>query len=1838
MPKVAASKALSVLRKRERDGFCCIEADSVYGAAVAMPQIARSCGWPGSLIAVVIRVYFFTLLNFLMQGFLLSMIGEEQLMLYPFAGQMHLCNFGANIKECPDASDCKGPMGTTYSMPRLYSFPIWSTRVFVRDSLKAAQVCWRSQSVSVVELIFHTATVIVMGCAASVEPKAALPPVQRYNFVGPEIGRSSSMLDSAESREICPISTTRTRTTLSSGRLSPVVVGAVQNYSRVRAYDAEEWEAAFGDFLRRMEVDSDPCKPIDSSGDDSTFEHLKMAQTRQHFATRMCTAHAAVFPDMAEEIDAKVDPGEYGLENYQCRLVRSPSVEMMDDEEVDAHLGIHDLTEDDLFGPSSPLLVSDEEPLVVDSPEPKRQRLDVEDVSAASGSADRRESNAGLSGLGHLALKSADMGQFKFPWEKGSLARIFMNEPVVSVPVPKIQPGRHANFRLTLEVGEGAKAAPVINLDTRTRESNFFAGVVKSASDMSYKQERAKKRMEAIEEWWYLLSTSLGNSTVGKQVLAETYGGDAKEVGCKILDACFSLKSPGTLRKRLAGLKGYYVWYRDNATGDWLPMSERGAWLYVNHLKQSKAPATTASTFMESCRFAWFILGVSGAGSIESSLRVKGMSAQLKLNKRAWCPADVLKLSEVKRMHQLLFDESAHIIDRVFVGHCLHLMYGRCRWSDMLAVQNAFVDDHGQFFELETQVHKSARSADTKTKLMPIVSPCLGVVDAPWVPTYLEVRKRCGLDLPMEDATHMLPAPADSSGTWHGRYLTSEEGSDFLRAILNVPKKSGRRISSHSLKSTTISWASKFGIPMESRAILARHTTALQNPTVLYSRDLQTPVLREYTAMLAAVKAGGFVPDASRSGMVHPEKVPQMPGTPSNLAGFRQSQQFDADAGDEGGGADSPLSRLDDGLSTPKAASEDRGDRVTAAARFLKPEDLEDRLDDVDLSETSEEASVQSTSSEEQEVAQVSDAEQLEETAQYFINMSSSVAHSCRGQGVFKCGRKITKAYSPIYELQGIRMSSLADSEAHFQSRADEYGVPADVLTNIKNAGIRTLGQLAFAFARPGQEYTDTQFLAWLKDANAGVDPTMGASASVRRLHFESEVIVTASLKAAVETPSSDSSVPKPIPIAEKNVRMQKLRNDLGGINVEGPHEPSHALIEECVQQYDNRILKYIEPSKCTSRESELLAQKVDKRLQLDHNSVLKVKDSKTIPDADAATAFALLQCFRRRGIAYEFAQLISFTAHDKYIDALLRHLLAANFDEVRLISNVCPGNHYHEAWGVVAKGAKRVFATSLEVHYPPLLCDAIVQAFLACFLKLGCVEVSRVPQNPAAQLLTGKQPRSSKVLPAVPEYKSKLLLLKDAANKVVWPVNPPSHSAFKLLHAFSVGDEGMDQLLWSLDQACLAFKIDKCILPKKIPSDVAKLEIFGVPWSPMEFVEQARDFVHPLAVERSLPSVLIEAVEAHNGLSEVEIAKDRLKQVLHWNNRAKALQEREDELKASLDPIVASTIRQKRLLLFEEMLKAASYPDLDVLSELKLGSNLVGNIPVTGVLPCKFVPATSSIDSLHAQASFVRGRANRLASSSGSPSVDESVWNQTLSEVSEGWIHGPIPLNQIPKSAPITRRFGITQGEKIRLIDDYSMSGVNACVTSAEAPALHTVDTAGALLCKWLSKRSECRLSPELLARTFDLKSAYRQIALSREGRDYSYFAVFNPTTGETCFFQSLVLPFGATRSVHSFLRLARSIWWIGAYLFRLLWTSFYDDYILFSPPGLAKNAEQTAKSLLRLLGWIFAEDGKKAQPFSSMCPALGVVFDLHRSGDGCCFIKNTRSELPKSAGTLTG
>ena len=56
---------------------------------------------------------------------------------------------------------------------------------------------------------------------------------------------------------------------------------------------------------------------------------------------------------------------------------------------------------------------------------------------------------------------------------------------------------------------------------------------------------------------------------------------------------------------------------------------------------------------------------------------------------------------------------------------------------------------------------------------------------------------------------------------------------------------------------------------------------------------------------------------------------------------------------------------------------------------------------------------------------------------------------------------------------------------------------------------------------------------------------------------------------------------------------------------------------------------------------------------------------------------------------------------------------LAANFPHVGAINGKCPGNHKQGA-------SKRIFATALEVHYPPALCKAIVHSFILCLTEMG--------------------------------------------------------------------------------------------------------------------------------------------------------------------------------------------------------------------------------------------------------------------------------------------------------------------------------------------------------------------------------------------------------------------------------------------------------------------------------------------------------------------------------------
>lgn len=126
-------------------------------------------------------------------------------------------------------------------------------------------------------------------------------------------------------------------------------------------------------------------------------------------------------------------------------------------------------------------------------------------------------------------------------------------------------------------------------------------------------------------------------------------------------------------------------------------------------------------------------------------------------------------------------------------------------------------------------------------------------------------------------------------------------------------------------------------------------------------------------------------------------------------------------------------------------------------------------------------------------------------------------------------------------------------------------------------------------------------------------------------------------------------------------------------------------------------------------------------------------------------------------------------------------------------------------------------------------------------------------------------------------------------------------------------------------------------------------------------------------------------------------------------------------------------------------MLKHYGYPDLGVVEELKAGASLTGDVTETGMLPFKFTPALLTDDALRVHSALRREQILAEPRGSGDPEVDKAVWDQTLVEKEQGWLRGPIPLENVPSNSPISRRFGLRQKHKIRLIDDFSESSVNA-------------------------------------------------------------------------------------------------------------------------------------------------------------------------------------------------
>ena len=197
------------------------------------------------------------------------------------------------------------------------------------------------------------------------------------------------------------------------------------------------------------------------------------------------------------------------------------------------------------------------------------------------------------------------------------------------------------------------------------------------------------------------------------------------------------------------------------------------------------------------------------------------------------------------------------------------------------------------------------------------------------------------------------------------------------------------------------------------------------------------------------------------------------------------------------------------------------------------------------------------------------------------------------------------------------------------------------------------------------------------------------------------------------------------------------------------------------------------------------------------------------------------------------------------------------------------------------------------------------------------------------------------------------------------------------------------------------------------------------------------------------------------------------------------------------------------------------------------------------------------------------------------------------------------------PSDFILGKRFGLRQKDKTRLIDDCSVGGFNETCGTSERLKVHTIDEMAAFMA-WVVEHCGEECCRNLTGRTYDLKSAYKQFAISSVDRDLLRIACWDSDQKRTVFLGLNALPFGAVGSVSAFLRISMAIWYIGVVGLRLCWSAFFDDYTLVSKSSLSANAGQSAEALFTLLGVVFAREGSKAVEFSSQVKSLGVVLNL--------------------------
>ena len=163
------------------------------------------------------------------------------------------------------------------------------------------------------------------------------------------------------------------------------------------------------------------------------------------------------------------------------------------------------------------------------------------------------------------------------------------------------------------------------------------------------------------------------------------------------------------------------------------------------------------------------------------------------------------------------------------------------------------------------------------------------------------------------------------------------------------------------------------------------------------------------------------------------------------------------------------------------------------------------------------------------------------------------------------------------------------------------------------------------------------------------------------------------------------------------------------------------------------------------------------------------------------------------------------------------------------------------------------------------------------------------------------------------------------------------------------------------------------------------------------------------------------------------------------------------------------------------------------------------------------------------------------------------ATWNQWTFSTGDGsellsQVHGSHSSGNLDADNKLWQatspRFWLQQKNKLRPIDNFSSSHVNSSVGLREKFVVDSVDEICAMVKTWMQMSGP---GIRLVGKTYDMRKAYRQLAIHESHLDFAWISVWNPQTQAPALFRMETMPLGSTASGSIFLRISQAIKTIG-------------------------------------------------------------------------------------------